>query len=140
MQRVIEILRQWEIPLAILLGYYIVAALVIEFMHHRYWRHYRPANPRRYRFRLALILAIVFTPSVISDFWLFMVPGPAVLELLLLLTGFLSHPWFTLSHPLATLYVLMIVCLLPLAVGFGIFYFSLWLWDRRRQFMNCKGV
>ena len=131
MQRTIEILRQWEIPLAILFTYYVLAASFTWFVHRRWCSKRRAANPRRYRFIFAVVLAIVFTPSVISDFWLFMAPGPAVLELLLLLTGFLSHPRFTLSHPWATLYVLMIVCLLPLAVGFGIFYFSLWLCDRR---------
>jgi hypothetical protein len=124
MQRTIEILRQWEMPLAILLAYYVFAASVIWFVHRRWCSTRRAANPRRYRFIFAVILAIVFTPSVISDFWLFMVPGPAIVEFLLLLTGIILHPWITL-------YVISIVCLLPMAACFGIFYFALWLCDRR---------
>jgi hypothetical protein len=124
MQRTIEILREWEVPLAILFAYYVCAASVIWFVHRRWCSKRRAANPRLYRLIFALVLAVVFTPSVISDFWLFMIPGPAILELLLLLTGIVLRPW-------ATLYVISIVCLLPMAACFGIFYFALWLRDRR---------
>ena len=125
MQRTLEILRQWEIPLAILIAYYIVAALIVRFVYRRWYSRQRAASPRRYRLIFAIVLALVFTPSVISDFFLFMIPGPATLELLLLFPSVFVHPW-------PTLYVITIVCLLPLAAGFGISYFILWLCDRQR--------
>src|SRR6266403_1306324 len=83
MQRTIEILRQWEMPLAILFAYYVLAASFIWFVHRRWCSKRRAANPRRYRFIFALVLAVVFAPNVISDFWLFTIPGLAILELLL---------------------------------------------------------
>jgi hypothetical protein len=124
MQRIIEILRQWEMPLAILFAYYVLAASFIWFVHRRWCSKRRAANPRRYRFIFALVLAVVFAPSVISDFWLFTIPGLAILELLLLLPSIVLHPWITL-------YVISIVCLLPMVACFGIFYFALWFRDRR---------
>ncbi len=36
----------------------------------------------RFRFWLALFISIIFTPSLVGDFWLFAVPAPAVLGLL----------------------------------------------------------
>jgi hypothetical protein len=125
MQRTFEIFREWEIPLAVLFAYYLVAALVIWLVHTRWCGKRRASNPRRYRVIFALTLAIVFTPSVISDFWLFMIPGPAVLELLFLLPS-------VFPHPLPVLYVITVVCLAPLAAGFGVFYLALWFLDRRR--------
>lgn len=125
MQQTLEILRRWGVPLAILFAYYVVAASIIWFVHRRWCSRRQAANPRRYRLIFALVLALVFTPSVISDFFLFMIPGPAVLELLLLLPSVFVHPWLVL-------YLITIVCLLPLTAGFGIFYFALWFCDRRR--------
>src|SRR5947207_10482096 len=108
MHRTLEIVREWELPLTILFVYYVVAALVIWFVHTRWCSKRRTSNPRRYRVIFALILAIVFTPSVISDFWLFMIPGPAILELLFLLPSVFPHPW-------PVIYIISVVCLAPLA-------------------------
>ena len=125
MQRTLEIVREWELPLTILFVYYVVAALVILFVHRRWCSKRRTSNPRRYPLNFALILAIVFTPSVISDFWLFMIPGLAILELLFLLPSVFPHPW-------PVIYVISVVCPAPLAAGFGVFYFALWFLDHRR--------
>jgi hypothetical protein len=118
MQRTLEILREWKIPLLILLAYYIVAALVIYFIHRRWCSKHRASNPRRYRFIFAAVLALVFTPSVVSDFFLFMLPGPAILGLLLLLPGTFMYPW-----PL--LLVDLLYYILPMAAVFGIAHFVL---------------
>jgi hypothetical protein len=111
MRRVLEILD----PFAILFGYWVVAALVVWFLHRQWGCSPRRAdNPRRYSFCFALVIAIVFTPSLVGDFWLWVLPGPAVLGFLWFLPAVVTYPKLIPFE--LTYYVL------PMALVFGITY------------------
>ncbi len=133
MQRTLDILREWQIPLAILFGYYLVAAAVIWFVHRKWCSKRRAANPRRYRWFFALVLALVFTPSVISDFFLFMIPGPAFLGFLVLVPGMLVQLFSDLRVFVAILVTTFVYHLLPLLLSFSVAYAVLRHRDRHRS-------
>jgi hypothetical protein len=91
----------------------------------------RAGRPVWHRVLLAAYLALVFTPSIVTDFWLFSFPGPAFLGFLFLIPGTLanmSHPGFVLSMLRAT----AIYHLLPLLGGFAVAYLLLWACSRLR--------
>jgi hypothetical protein len=122
-QRTLQLLRDWQTPLLVMCVYYGVAG----FCMRSAWREWRPAGAalqRRHRICFAAVLAIVFTPSVISDFWLFMVPGPAVLGLLFVLPGTLAQP--------SALVIPLVFHILPMALSFAIFYLVLCYRGRRQ--------
>jgi hypothetical protein len=118
MQRASEILRQWETPLILLFWYYVLGAIVTCVVYTR-CRERRAANPPRYRMLFASALALVFTPSVITDFFLFMIPGPAIAGFLLLLPSVFGHPDLLLVE--------LLYYILPMAVVFSLSYVVL-LW------------
>ena len=123
MQRLLEALDQWKIPLVVLVAYWLVAALVVGFVQRRWCSKRRADNPARYRFWFALVIAIIFTPSLVGDFWLFAVPAPAILGLL----------WFLPVGFLAPVYwlVALVYYVLPIVLVFVIAYVTLRRQDRR---------
>ncbi len=119
MQRTLETLDQWKIPFA----YWIIAALILLFVNRRWCSKGRAANPRRYRFWLAVFIATIFTPSLVGDFWLFAVPAPAILGLLWFLpVGFLEPVYWLIA---------LVYYVLPMALVFVIAYVVLRRQDRR---------
>jgi hypothetical protein len=81
---------------------------------------YRRTHPGRHRIFLAAYCALVFTPSIFSDFFLFAIPAPATFGLLAFAPGL-----FISDERPAALLVIVLYYLLPLLVGFAVFYFSL---------------
>ncbi len=123
MQRILESLDQWKIPFAILVSYWIIAALVLWFVYRRWCSKRRAANPMRFRFWLALFISIIFTPSLVGDFWLFAVPAPAILGLLWFIPVGFYEPVYWL--------VALVYYVLPMTVVFIITYAVLRRQDRR---------
>ncbi len=113
----------WRIAFILLVAYWAFVASIIWFVYRRWCSKRRAGNLSRYRFWLALVIAIMFTPSLISDFWLFAFPGPAILGLVLCVLAGFGQPayWFA-----ALLYYV-----LPMALVFAIAYAVLRLRDRR---------
>ena len=69
-----------------LLVYYIVAAIIV-FLLARRLGIARFSRSHRERAIAAVILAAIFAPGEVTDFFLFILPGPAVVGLLCLLLG-----------------------------------------------------
>lgn len=110
MSDIIAAFRQGWVFLAV---YYVITVSVAVFV----WRKCRLSrflSRRKSRLILAAAFALLFTPSVISDFWLFMIPGPALLGFLFILPSVISYPQFLLVE--------LVYYVLPMAVGFGITY------------------
>jgi hypothetical protein len=124
MQRTLEILRNWETPLIVLFWYYVIAAIVTCLISTRCSQR-RTTNPSRYRMIFAAALALVFTPSVITDFWLFMVPGPAIAGFLFLLPHIFTYPHLLLDE--------LIYYVVPMALAFCLSYAVLLWLDKRRS-------
>ncbi len=122
MQRFLESLEQWQGPFLILAAYWIIAALVLRFIYRRWCSKRRPQNPKRFRFWFALSLAIIFTPSLVGDFWLFAVPAPAILGVLLLVPAGFSQSVYWL--------IVLVFYILPMALVFAIAYAVLRRQDR----------
>jgi hypothetical protein len=114
-----------------LLAYYIVATLIVFFL----WKALkvsRFAFSTKHRIITAAVLAAIFTPSEVSDFFLFNLPGPAAAGLLMLLIGLAfaapsnsaalldSHLWVMIGS---------YYCL-PLLVVFLFAYFALCIYSR----------
>jgi hypothetical protein len=96
-------------------------------------RQFRASRPVRHRLLLAAYLALVFTPSVITDFFLFRFPGPAFLGFLFLIPGTLAHMF---SQPSILPFVLRATAvyhILPLGGGFALAYLVLWACNRLRS-------
>jgi hypothetical protein len=74
-----------------LLIYYFVAGTItfLVWRHEHLSRYLHSPKPRLI---LAAVLAAVFAPGVISDFWLFMIPGPAVVGFVLMLPVVVISP------------------------------------------------
>ena len=96
---------------------------MVWFVHRRWCSKCRAGNPRRYRFFFALVIALVFTPSLLGDFFLFVLPGPAILGFLLFLPGIVIYPKMLLVE--------LVYYVLPMALVFGIAYAVLLRRDRR---------
>ena len=103
---------------------YYAIAICITVVVWRVLRVSRFLYSGKRRLIVAAVLALVFTPGVISDFWLFMVPGPAIVGLLLILPTAIFHP--------AVLAVAFLYYILPLTLCLYVFRFFLWLCVRRR--------
>ncbi len=124
MQRTFQILRDWETSLIVLFWYYVLAAIVTCLISTRCSQR-RLTNPSRYRVIFAAALAIVFTPSVITDFWLFMVPGPAIVGFLFLLPHVFAYPHLLIDE--------LVYYMVLMALVFWLSY-ALLLWlDKRRS-------
>ena len=67
---------------------------------------YRLFHPRRHRMLWASYLALAFTPSILSDFFLWSFPGPATLGLLLIGPTVFSDQWSAILM-LVTMYYLL---------------------------------
>jgi hypothetical protein len=112
----------WRIAFLLLGTWWAIAAAVIWLVQRLWCSKHRAENPRRYRFWFAMAVAVIFTPSLVSDFWLFDVPGPAILGFYLCFAAGFEQPayWFA-----ALLYYV-----LPMAAIFGITYYVLLRRDR----------
>jgi hypothetical protein len=118
-----------------LVAYY-VAALVIVFVMWRSLNASRFAYMTKQRVILAAILAGIFAPSEVCDFFLFNLPGPATFGLLLFLIamvlGIVSQPgvllkasfWLGLGKIVGGYY------LLPILIVFAIAYAILSIYSR----------
>lgn len=123
MQRTFETLDQWKFPFAVLVAYWIVAALILWFVYRRWCSKRRAANPERFRCWLSLSIAVIFTPSLVGDFWLFAVPAPAIFGLLWFLpVGFLAPVYWLIA---------LVYYVFPMALMFVIAYVVLRRQDRR---------
>jgi len=114
-----------------LVAYYIVATLIVFFL----WRALKASRfalSTRHRIITGAVLAAIFTPGEVSDFFLFNLPGPAAAGLLMLLIGLaFAAP----SNPAALLdsHLWMMIAnyyFLPLLVVFLLAYFALWTYSR----------
>ena len=118
-----------------LVAYYIVAALIVLFL----WRTLKASRfafSTKHRIITVAVLAAIFAPSEVSDFFLFNLPGPAALGLFVLLIGLafaaLSSPvaffkgvaWSSFLKTLGAYY------LLPLVIVFAAAYCALWIYSR----------
>ena len=118
-----------------LVAYYVLAGIIVIVL----WRGLKAArfthSPKQ-RAITAAVLATVFAPSEVSDFFLFNLPGPAVAGLVMLLIAFAL---MIVSQPAAILKaffwggffgVVGGYYLLPLLVVFAIAYAALWIYSR----------
>jgi hypothetical protein len=101
--------------------YYAVIIMITVFVWWQFGLS-RFLHQRKGRVILAAVLTVLFTPSVISDFWLFMVPGPAVVGLLFILPASVIQPVFLL--------VALAYYIIPLAAVFYIIRFVFWACER----------
>src|SRR5712692_8498976 len=101
-----------------LVGYYAVAAFAALVL----WFVLRPlisTDSLKSRLVWAGILAALFTPSIVSDFWLFSLPGPAVVGLAMtLFAGTLSGALLYPTSTVLFLFAVSIAYLIPLLLGF----------------------
>src|ERR1700680_2927574 len=67
------------------LATYYAVAVIIVFVLWKLLKASRFTYSKRGRIVLSGVLAVIFAPSEVSDFFLFNLPGPAVLGLVLLL-------------------------------------------------------
>jgi hypothetical protein len=117
------------------LATYYAVALVIVFVLWRLLKASRFAYWKRGRVIIAGVLAVIFAPSEVSDFFLFNLPGPAVLGLVLLL---ISLPFWESTVPSAPpafldwhMWALILGCyILPLLITFAVAYGALTLYAR----------
>jgi hypothetical protein len=113
-----------------LVAYYVVATIIVILL----WRNLKPArftrSPKQ-RAITAAVLAAIFAPGEVSDFFLFNLPGPAIIGLALFLVAFVL---IITSQPAALLKasfwggffsVVGGYYLLPLLVVFAIAYAAL---------------
>jgi hypothetical protein len=121
-----------------LVAYYVLAAIIVVLL----WRKLRAGRfshlPRQ-RAIAAAVLAAVFAPSEVSDFFLFNLPGPAVIGLVALLFAIVL---IVISQPAALLKatfwggfvsVIGAYYILPLFVVFLIAYGALSIYSRSRE-------
>ena len=121
-----------------LAAYYVVATVIVLFL----WKALKASRfvySTKQRLITAAVLAAIFAPSEVSDFFLFNLPGPAAAGLFMLLIAMdliiFSQPsalltasfWFGFGKTLGGYY------LLPLLVVFGIAYAALWIYSRSHQ-------
>ena len=79
---------------------------------------------------LATYFALVFTPSILTDFFLWSIPAPATIGLLAIAPSVILS-----DQRMAFLMVIGMYYLLPLLAGFALFYalLSLYAWCRLRR-------
>jgi hypothetical protein len=117
-----------------LVAYYLIATLIVLSLW-RVLKASRFAHSVKHRVITAAVLAAIFAPSEVSDFFLFNLPGPASAGLLMLLIGLtfasLSNPIALLDPALWTM--IATYFFLPLFVVFAIAYMALWAYSRSHQ-------
>ncbi|MGH7982410.1 MAG: hypothetical protein ACREFF_04595 [Candidatus Udaeobacter sp.] len=96
-------------------------------------RQLRLNDPLAHRVLFAAYLALVFTPGMVTDFFLFGFWGPALLGCFFLIPGTLVHMFSDPSILPFTLRATALYHLLPIAAGFFIAYFLLWAISRLRR-------
>ena len=117
-----------------LAAYYVVAALVV-FVLWKLLKASRFTHSFKHRAITAAVLAAIFAPSEVSDFFLFNLPGPAIAGLFMLLIGLaFAAP----SNPVALLdpHIWMMIAayyVVPLLVVFAIAYSALWIYSRSHR-------
>jgi len=106
-----------------LAAYYVIATIIV-FLLWRALRASRFLHSRRRRGITAIVLSAVFTPSEVSDFFLFNLPGPAsvglVIFLIVCVMIMFSEPTALLKPELWS--TLGLYYFLPLFVGFLVAY------------------
>jgi hypothetical protein len=106
-----------------LAAYYVIATIIV-FVLWRTLRASRFLHSRRLRSITAIVLSAVFTPSEVSDFFLFNLPGPAsvglVIFLIVCVMIIASEPTALLRPELWS--TLGLYYFLPLFVGFLVAY------------------
>ncbi len=105
-----------------LVAYFVVVIVGARWFRRDRARRLRTLHPVRHRLLLAIYLALVFTPSVISDFWLFMIPAPALAGFFFLLPGALANMFSEPSVLVFVLHASAIYYFLPLLIGFILAY------------------
>lgn len=113
-----------------LIAYYVIAAIIVILL----WRALKPTrfiHSRKHRAITGAVLAAIFAPSEVSDFFLFNLPGPAIAGLLLLLMAFAlgaaSQPaaLLKISTWVGMLGIIAGYYLLPLLIVFGVAFSGL---------------
>jgi hypothetical protein len=123
-----------------ILAYLGVVVVGIWYFRRPRIRELRTIHPAQHRVLLAAYLALVFTPSVVSDFFLFMVPGPALLGFLFMIPGTLVHMFSDPGILASTLRLTAVYHILPLAAGFFVAYLLLWVYSRVRRSPDAQSV
>ena len=103
-------------------------------------RELHAARPLLHRVLLAAYLALVFTPSIVTDFFLFGFWGPALLGFFLLIPATVVHMFSDPSFVIAVLRATALYHILPLAAGFFVAYLLLWLCSRLRTHPSAQSV
>lgn len=120
--------------MAFLASYYAVAVIIV-FVLWKLLKASRFTYSKRGRIVLSGVLAVIFAPSEVSDFFLFNLPGPAVLGLVFLL---ISLPFWESTVPSTPpafldwhMWALILGCyILPLLITFALAYGALTLHAR----------
>jgi hypothetical protein len=89
-------------------------------------RRLRNSDPFAHRVLLAAYLALVFTPGMVTDFFLFGFWGPALLGFFFLIPGTLVHMFSDPNILVFNLQATALYHVLPMAGGFFIAYLLLW--------------
>ena len=113
-----------------MLGYILIVSVGVIVFPSAICERYRLSHPRRWRMYFAAYLALIFTPSILSDFFLWSIPGPATIGLLLI-----GPSVFSSDQRIATIMLVVTYYLLPILAGFAVFYvaMSLYGWCRLRR-------
>jgi hypothetical protein len=114
-----------------LMAYYIVAGVIVLLLWRSLhaWRFVHSTKPR---IITATVLAAIFAPSEVSDFFLFNIPGPAVAGLFMLFIALAFAAPIGFFEPkiwamIAGYY------LLPLLLFFTVAYLVLWVYARSHR-------
>jgi hypothetical protein len=113
--------------------YFLILSVGVVVFPSAICERYRLSHPRRWRMIFATYLALIFTPSILSDFFLWSIPGPATIGLLLIGPSVIFG-----DHRIAALVLVVKSYLLPILAGFVVFYvaLSLYEWCRLRRSRN----
>jgi hypothetical protein len=112
-QAVLLLIKSFAIPIG---GYLIVLIGGAFIVFRRSAREVTISSPKR-RVRLATYLALVLTPSVITDLFLFALPAPALIGFLTMLPSL-----FYLEYWWGRAYAFLLLYIAPLLTSFGILY------------------
>jgi len=116
-----------------IVAYFLIVSVGVIVFPSANCERYRLSHPRRWRMFFATYLALIFTPSILSDFFLWSIPGPATIGLLLI-----GPSVFSSDQRIAALMLVVTYYLLPILAGFAVFYvaLSLYGWCRLRRTKN----
>lgn len=119
MNELFQLIYAWPFLQAVVLVY-LALVLLGGFAFFRFTRQ-RPGSigSLRHRLLLALYLGVVFTPSVLTDWFLFRVPAPAFVGFLAVIPGILSS-----DQRLTLLLATSFYHLVPILGGSFVFYLA----------------